>query len=283
MKGNKVTATTFLEMMDKGELITMLTAYDYPTARIVDEAGIDAILVGDSVSNVVLGHENTLAVTMDEMIHHAKTVTRATERALVIGDMPFLSFQTGPDDALRNAGRFVKEAGTGAVKMEGGKDILDSVEAIVRAGVPVMGHLGFTPQWLLQFGGYKVRGRREEEAREILEDARKLEEAGVFAIVLEMVPQQLAELITKEVDVPTIGIGAGPSCDGQVLVLHDILGLSGFSPKFAKQYVDLKASIGDAVGKFKEEVKSHKFPTPEYAFDMEKKDLEALKKRLSES
>lgn len=283
MRKDKVTTTTFREMMESGEPITMLTAYDYPLAQIVDQSGIDAILVGDSVSNVVLGHENTLAVTMDEMIYHAKSVTRATERPLVIGHMPFLSFQTNSEDAVRNAGRFVKEAGTGAVKVEGGREIVDRVEAIVRAGIPVMGHLGFTPQWLLKFGGYKVRGRLGEEARVILEDAKKLEESGVFSIVLEMVPRQLAKLITEEVDVPTIGIGAGQNCDGQVLVLHDLLGLSGFSPKFAKQYTDLKATIGDVLEKFRDEVKSGKFPTHDHAFEMEKKDLDDLKERLNES
>lgn len=282
MARKKVTSKTLLEMAEAGETITMLTAYDYPTAKIVDKAGIDVILVGDSVANVILGYENTLPVTMDELIHHAKAVTRAAKRALIVGDMPFLSFQASPEDAVRNAGRFIKEAGTDVVKLEGGKGMLDRVEAIVRAGIPVMGHLGFTPQWLRQFGGYKVRGRSREEAKEILRDARRLEEAGAFSIVLEMVPRELARLITDELEIPTIGIGAGSDCNGQVLVLHDILGLSEFAPSFSKQYVDLSAVVEDAVKVFKEEVKSGKFPTPEHEFGMDEEDLEAVKRELDE-
>lgn len=279
----KVTINDFLEMKEKEEPITILTAYDHPTAKMIDEAGIDSILVGDSVGNVILGYENTLPVTMNEMIHHTKAVTRATERSLVIGDMPFTSYQTSTSDAVKNAGRFIKEGKASAVKVEGGRGVLDKVKAITNAGIPVMGHLGLTPQWIHQFGGYKVQGKTHKAAKEILEDAKKLEEIGVFSLVLESVPRELAKIITRELRIPTIGIGAGPDCDGQVLVLQDILGISGKSPTFVKKYVDLSPKIQEALNDFKEEVKSGEFPTKEHSFEMNEEELESLKKKLSES
>jgi 3-methyl-2-oxobutanoate hydroxymethyltransferase len=278
MGKEKVTTVTFSEMKERGERIVMLAAYDYPTARIIDEAGIDAILVGDSVSNVILGYEDTLAVTMEEMLHHTKAVTRAVKRAMVVGDMPFLSYQASVEDAVRNAGRFLKEGGAEAVKVEGGRGVLDKVEAIIQAGVPVMGHLGLTPQWVRQLGGFKVQGRSQAAARVIVEDAQKLREAGVFSVVLECVPWQLAKLITERVDVPTISCGAGPYCDGQVLVLHDLLGLSELSPKFVKCYAELKDPIKRALTGFREEVKAGKFPTLEQSYEMKDEELKELKK-----
>ena len=280
----KITTTTIREMKDRGERVVMLTAYDYPTARMVDEAGIDAILVGDSVSNVILGYENTLAVTMEEMLHHTRAVARAVKRALVIGDMPFMSYQVSVGDAVRNAGRFLKEGGAEAVKVEGGRSVLDKIEAIVGAGVPVMGHLGLTPQWVHQFGGYKVRGKTESAARAILEDAQKLERAGAFSLVLECIPWQLAKLVTESVGIPTIGIGAGPYCGGQVLVLHDLLGLSPQRvAKFVKRYTKLDEAIAKALNDFKLEVKNGKFPTLEHSYEMPAEELKRLTKRTKKA
>ncbi|KXB04115.1 3-methyl-2-oxobutanoate hydroxymethyltransferase [candidate division MSBL1 archaeon SCGC-AAA261G05] len=283
MKGEKVTTITFQEMKDQGEQIVMLAAYDYPTARMIDEVGIDAILVGDSVSNVVLGYEDTLAVSMNEMIHHTKAVSRGVDRALVIGDMPFMSYQTSAEDAIRNAGRFLKDGGAEAVKVEGGRGVIDKIEAIIESGTPVMGHLGLTPQWIHQFGGFKIQGKTSEAAKLIVEDAKRLEQTGVFSIVLECVPRELSKIITGEVSVPTISCGAGPDCDGQVLVLHDILGLSGMTPKFAKKYVDLAPQIQEALANFREEVKARKFPTRNHSFKMEEKEIKSLKGYLSKS
>ncbi|MDI6820209.1 MAG: 3-methyl-2-oxobutanoate hydroxymethyltransferase [Candidatus Hodarchaeaceae archaeon] len=277
MERKKVTTTVLKEMKGKKEKITMLAAYDYPTARMIDEAAIEAILVGDSLGNVVLGHRDTLSVTMDEMIHHTKAVARGTKYALLVGDMPFLSYQASIEDAIRNAGRLVKEGQAEAVKVEGGRNVVDKVEAIIRAGIPVMGHLGLTPQWVHQFGGFKVRGKTETTARSIIEDAKVLEEAGVFSIVLECVPWQLAKMITESVSVPTIGIGAGPYCDGQVLVLHDLLGLSGqHIPKFVKRYTDMEGIVAKALANFREEVKSCKFPSIEHSYAMEDEELKKL-------
>jgi len=276
----KVTTTTLREMKTRGERITALSAYDYPTARMIDEVGMDVILVGDSLGNVILGYKDTLAVTMDEMIHHTKAVARAAKRALVVGDMPFMSYQASVADAIRNAGRFLKEGHAEAVKIEGGRGMVKKVEAIVQSGVPVMGHLGFTPQWIHQFGGYKVTGKTEAAARMILEDVKKLEGAGVFSIVLECVPWQLAKLITKKSEVPTIGIGSGPYCDGQVLVLHDLLGLAGpHVPKFVKRYAQLEGAINRAISDFKEEVKAGKFPSLEHSYEMPSDELKKLKSR----
>lgn len=277
MGKEKVTTVMFREMKEQGERIVMLAAYDYPTARMIDEAGIDAILVGDSVSNVVLGYEDTLAVTMEEMLHHTKAVARAVKRAMVIGDMPFLSYQASVEDAVRNAGRFLKEGGAEAVKVEGGRGVLDKIEAIIQAGIPVMGHLGLTPQWIRQLGGFKVQGRSQAAARVIVEDAQKLREAGVFSVVLECVPWQLAKLITERVDVPTISCGAGPYCDGQVLVLHDLLGLSELSPKFVKHYAELRGPIKRALSSFRKEVKAGEFPTLEHSYEMKDEELKGLK------
>jgi 3-methyl-2-oxobutanoate hydroxymethyltransferase len=273
----KITTAVLREMKERKEKIVMLTAYDYPTAKMEDEAGIDAILVGDSLGNVILGYRDTLAVTMDEMVHHTKAVARGTKHALVIADMPFLSYQASTEDAIRNAGRLIKEGRAEAVKLEGGRSVIDKVEAIIGAGIPVMGHLGMTPQSIHQFGGYKVRGKNAADARSIIEDSEILEKAGVFSIVLECMPYQLARMITEKVDVPTIGIGAGPYCNGQVLVIHDLLGLSGeFSPKFVKKYAKLGGVIMKALADFKGEVKSGKFPSSEHCYEMKGDELKKL-------
>jgi 3-methyl-2-oxobutanoate hydroxymethyltransferase len=245
----------------------MLTAYDYPTARLVDEAGVDIVLVGDSVGNVILGYDSTIPVTMADMLHHTRAVSRGVRRALVVGDMPFLSYHLERTEAVRNAGRFLQEAGAQAVKLEGGRDVAETVRTIVAAGIPVMGHLGLTPQSVHQLGGYRVQGRDEAAARRLLEDAQILEEAGVFSLVLECIPLDLARQITARVGVPTIGIGAGPHCDGQVLVTHDLLGLYGdFKPKFVKRYADLHVEIARALRAFREDVENGRFPTAEYSF-----------------
>jgi 3-methyl-2-oxobutanoate hydroxymethyltransferase len=245
----------------------MLTAYDYPTARLVDQAGIDLILVGDSLGMVCLGYPDTVSVTMEEMLHHTAAVARGTERAVVVGDMPFMSYQVNRDEAVRNAGRFVKDARADCVKLEGGVTQADKVEAIVRAGIPVIGHIGLTPQTATQLGGFKVQGRDPKAARKLLEDARAVQEAGAFAVVLECVPSVLAAEVTEALHIPTIGIGAGPSCDGQVLVLHDLVGLfERFTPKFVKQYTNLSQGIRDAVSQYKAEVESGAFPSPEHEF-----------------
>jgi 3-methyl-2-oxobutanoate hydroxymethyltransferase len=273
----KITTATIREMKDSGERIVMVAAYDYPSARMLDEAGVEAILVGDSVGNVILGYRDTLPVTMDEMIHHTKAVARGVRRALVVGDMPFMSYQASAEDAIRNAGRFLKEGHAEAVKVEGGRGMIKKIEAIIQSGVPVMGHLGLTPQWYHQFGGFRVRGKTESSARVILEDARKLEQAGVFSIVLECIPWQLAKLITEKVEVPTIGIGAGPYCDGQVLVLHDILGLTGpHVPKFVKRFVKLDDVVTKALADFRREVKAGKFPTLEHSYEMPREEMRRL-------
>ncbi|MDI6642545.1 MAG: 3-methyl-2-oxobutanoate hydroxymethyltransferase [Candidatus Hodarchaeaceae archaeon] len=275
----KITAAAIRDMKDRGERIVMLATYDYLTARMIDEAGVDAVLVGDSVANVVLGHRDTLAVSMDEMIHHTKAVARGVKRALVVGDMPFMSYQASADDAIRNAGRFLKEGHAEAVKVEGGRSMIKKINAIIESGIPVMGHLGLTPQWVHQFGGFRVRGKTEPTARAILEDARRLERAGVFSLVLECIPWQLAKLITEKVGVPTIGIGAGPYCDGQVLVLHDLLGLTGpHVPKFVKRYAKLDDAITKALADFKREVKAGKFPTLEHSYDMPREEMRRLLK-----
>jgi 3-methyl-2-oxobutanoate hydroxymethyltransferase len=263
----KVTVVRLKGMKQNKEKITMLTAYDYMMAEMIDESGTDVILVGDSLGNVVLGYENTLPVTMDEMIHHTKAVVRGTKRALVIGDMPFMSYQVSKEDSIRNAGRFLKEAGASGVKLEGGQEIIKTIEKMVGIGIPVMGHLGLTPQSICQLGGYKVQGKDEKTAKKILEDAKALDEAGVFSIVLECIPAELAKEITEAVSVPTISCGAGIFCDGQVLVTHDMLGLFDKPPaKFVKQYIKLNGLIKDAFKEYIDEVKSEKFPTDEYSY-----------------
>ena len=257
----KVTTQTVVEMKGRGEKISMLTAYDYTMGGIVDSAGIDVILVGDSASNVMAGHETTVPMTMDHMIYHTSCVVRGVNRALVIADLPFMTYQVTAKEALINAGRMMKEAGAHAVKLEGGHAIANTVKKIVDAGIPVMGHLGLTPQSIYKFGTYKVRAKEEEEAEQLLKDALELEKAGVFSIVLEKIPSDLAKKVTKELSVPTIGIGAGPHCDGQVLVLHDMLGLNkDFSPRFLRRYADLHESMTGAVKHYISDVKEGSFP-----------------------
>ncbi len=263
----RITINDFLKKKQDKKKITMLTAYDYPFAKMVDEAGIDAILVGDSLAMVVQGLENTLPVTMDEMIYHTKMVVRAASRAMVIGDMPYLSYQTSITDALRNAGRFLKEGGAQGVKLEGGREVEDIVKALTKAEIPVLAHIGLTPQAIHRMGGYKVQGKTDEAARKLIEDAKLLEEAGAFAILLEAIPSELAARITADLAIPTIGIGAGPSCDGQILVLHDVLGLfERFLPKFAKRYVNLKEEAVKSLRQYKEEVEKGAFPGKEHSF-----------------
>ncbi len=254
-------------MKAKGGKITMLTAYDVSTARLLDEAGIDLILVGDSLAMVALGYDSTVAITMDEMIHHAKAVSRGANHALIVGDMPFGSYQIDSNSAVKNAIRFMKEANCDAVKLEGGVDVFHTVSAIVKAGIPVMGHIGLTPQTAGQLGGYKVQGRDLDSARKIIADAKSLEAAGVFSIVLECIPGKLAETITSSINVPTIGIGAGVNCDGQVVVTNDLLGtFSKFTPSFIKQYVKLAPLITEAIKSFHDEVKNKEFPGEEHTF-----------------
>jgi 3-methyl-2-oxobutanoate hydroxymethyltransferase len=273
----KFTVASFAQAKQNGDKITMLTAYDYSTARILDESGIDSILVGDSLGMTMQGKDSTLGVTLDEMVYHCKCVTRGVKNALVVGDMPFLTYHINSDEAVRNAGRFVQEGGVNAVKLEGGRAMADTVRAIVRAQIPVMGHIGLTPQSVNVFGGFKVQGKEEKKARRLIDDALALEEAGVFSIVLEGVPEALAKLITEKVAVPTIGIGAGRYCDGQVLVVHDMLGLySDFTPKFVKQYAKLKGEIVEAVTGYIGEVKEQKFPEPKHTFTMDDSVLERL-------
>jgi 3-methyl-2-oxobutanoate hydroxymethyltransferase len=268
MKRDKVTVRTLRRMKEQGEKITMLTAYDYPTARAVDEAGIDVILVGDSLGMVVLGHPTTLPVTMEDMLHHSRAVVRGVMRAQVVVDLPFMSYQVGREDALRNAGRLVKEGGAEAVKMEGGHELLDSVEALVAAGIPVMGHLGLTPQAYHRMGGYRIQARRAEEADRLLKDAAALERAGIFALVLEGIPAGVAQRVTESLAVPTIGIGAGPCCDGQVLVSHDMLGLQEeISPKFVKRYIQGRQLFVEAMRRFRDEVRAGAFPAAEHTYE----------------
>lgn len=265
--GDKITVPHILKMKQRGERITCLTAYDYSFARILDEAGVEMLLVGDSLGCVIQGGANTLAVTMDEMIYHTRLVARGCKRALVIGDMPFMSYQTGKDDALGNAGRFFKEAGAAAIKLEGGVAVQESIRAIVAAGMPVMGHIGLTPQSVHQFGGYKIQGRETARREAVLRDAVAVQEAGAFAVVLEGMPQDLAGEITERLTIPTIGIGAGVECDGQVLVIHDMLGLfDDFVPKFVKRYADVKQTMLGAAKEFIGEVKERKFPAQEHSF-----------------
>ena len=266
----RVTATQVVKKKQKAEKIVMITAYDYPTACLVDEAGVDMVLVGDSLGMVVLGYETTLPVTLEEIVHHTKAVVRGVKRALVAADLPFLTYQTGPADALRSAGRLMKEAGATAVKLEGGANVCSQVRALVGAGIPVIGHLGPTPQSIHVFGGYKLQGRGEEAAQKLLADARALEEAGAFCLVLECIPEELAARVTGSISIPTIGIGAGARCDGQVLVLHDMLGITGkVSPRFVKQYARLEETIRDAVGQYAQEVRQGKFPAPEHSYPSE--------------
>jgi 3-methyl-2-oxobutanoate hydroxymethyltransferase len=273
----KITTRSLLLKKQRHEAITMLTAYDYPTALALDRVGIDAILVGDSVGMVVLGHPNTLPVTMEVMLHHCRAVARGAQFALLVGDMPFLSYQISPAEAVRNAGRFLQEAGMDAVKLEGGQERLEAIRAIVSAGIPVMGHLGLTPQSVHLLGGFRAQGRSAEAARKIIEDAQMLEEAGCFSIVLESMPGRLATLISEQLSIPTIGIGAGAGCDGQVLVVHDLLGIfDRFTPSFVKQYAHLYEEMERAFGSYIEDVKERKFPGIEHSLDMADVEWEEL-------
>ena len=278
-QADKITISYLMEKKRKGEKITMVTAYDYPSARMLDEVGIDTVLVGDSVGMVVLGYESTIPVTMDEMIHHCKAVSRAVKRSFIIGDMPFMSYQVSVEKAIENAGRFIKEGGCDAVKLEGGSEVAHIVKAIVDMGIPVCAHIGLTPQRATMLSGYRAQGKDAETARTLIASAKDLERAGAFMIVMECIPDVLARIITKQLNIPTVGIGAGKDCDGQVLVYHDILGLfEKFVPKFVKQYANLSIQIKEALKRFKEEVESGKFPTPEHAFHMDPEEAEKLLK-----
>lgn len=257
----KVTAPAVVEMKRRGEVVSVVTAYDYPTARLADEAGVDVLLVGDSVGTVVLGYESTLPVTMNDMLHHVKAVTRAKPSALVVGDMPFMSYQASVEQAVINAGRFVQEGGADAIKLEGGERVADAVRRIVEAGIPVMGHLGLTPQSVLAFGGYKVQARGEADQERLVREAKQLEASGCFAIVLEGIPARLGGIVSRELQVPTIGIGAGVNCDGQVLVTHDMMGLYfGRQAKFVRRYAEIGDALREAFGRYVGDVKARRFP-----------------------
>ena len=273
----KVTTLTYRQKKERGEPITMLTAYDYPTAMALDRAGIDSILVGDSLAMVVLGYENTLPVTMEEMLHHCRAPPRGARSALLIGDMPFMSYQVSVEEATRNAGRFLQQGGMDAVKLEGGHDRADAIRSITRAGIPVMGHIGLTPQSINQLGGFRAQGKTALAAKRLVEDALILEEAGCFSLVLESVPARLAELISRKLSIPTIGIGAGAGCDGQVLVTHDVLGLfDRFTPKFVKKYADFHHEMQKAFADYIEDVETKRFPAQEHTIEMDDKEWELL-------
>ncbi len=277
MATKKFTTASFMESKKKGKKISMLTAYDYSMAKLLDEAGVDSILVGDSLGMVILGYENTLQVTVDDMIHHCKAVARGANRAFVIGDMPFLSYHVNVEESIRNAGRIIQEGNVQAVKLEGGEDVIDKIRGIVKAQIPVMGHLGLTPQSIHLMGGFKVQGKSEEQAQKIIRDALLLQEAGVFGIVLECIPEKLSEIISQKLDIPTIGIGAGKYCDGQVLVSQDMLGMfSNFKPKFVKQYAQLEKDIKQVVGQFIQEIEDMEFPAKEHTFSISEEVLEKL-------
>jgi len=273
----RFTINKLLEIKQRGEKFSMLTAYDYSTARLVDEAGIPLILVGDSLGMVVLGYDSTIPVTIDDMLHHTRAVSRGARNALVIGDMPFMTYHVSTEDALRNAGRFLQEGGCQAVKLEGGEEVAEKVSRIVRAGIPVMGHLGYTPQSTFQLGGPKAAGKSVESAERLIRDAQALVDAGAFSVVLELVPAPLASLITQKITIPTIGIGAGKDCDGQVQVIHDILGLvADFVPKHAKQYIKLHEAITAAITRYAAEVKEGGFPSEENSPKMDERILDQL-------
>jgi len=281
MEQKKVALTTLKEMKQQGVPITMVTAYDYPTARLVDEAGVDTVLVGDSAGNVVLGYPDTIPVTVEELLHHTRAVRRGVRRALLIGDMPFMSYNVSVEQAIANAGRFLKEAGAEAVKVEGCGWVAKTVGAMVEAGIPVVGHLGLTPQTASMLGGYRVQGRTAESARKIFDDALALQEAGAFLLVLECVPDRLGELISKRLEIPVIGIGAGPNTDGQVLVFHDLVGIqSGFAPKFVKRYAKVGDEIRSAVTRYCQEVKERTFPADEHCFRIPDEEFDALRGSL---
>ncbi len=273
----KNTSVTFREAKAKGEKLSMLTAYDYSTAKLVDEAGIDAILVGDSLGMVMLGYEDTLSVTMEDMIHHSVAVARGAKNALLIVDMPFMSYQTSVYDAVVNAGRLMKEGRAQAVKLEGGVEVCEHIKAIVKASIPVCGHIGLTPQSVNAFGGFKVQGKGEEAAQRILDEARAIEQAGAFAVVLECVPQALAKKVTESISIPTIGIGAGAGCDGQVLVYQDMLAMySDMAPKFVKQYAQIGSQMKEAFAAYKKDIAEGVFPAQEHTFKMDETIIHKL-------
>lgn len=273
----KNTVATFQQMKEKGEKITMLTAYDYSTAKLMDECGVNGILIGDSLGMVVMGYEDTLSVTMEDMIHHSACVARGAKNALIVADMPFMSYQTGVRDAVYNAGRLMKEGRANCVKLEGGAQVCEQIKAITDASIPVMAHLGLTPQSINAFGGNKVQGKSEEAAKKILEDAYKVQEAGAFAVTLECVPEKLATLISEKLTIPTIGIGAGAGCDGQVLVYQDALAIfSDFTPKFVKKFADVGALMREGISAYIEETKAGTFPAQEHTFKIEDEVIEKL-------
>jgi 3-methyl-2-oxobutanoate hydroxymethyltransferase len=273
----KKSVLTFRNAKQKNERLTMLTAYDYSTAKLIDASGVDSVLVGDSLGMVMLGYEDTLSVTMEDMIHHTKAVARGVKDALVVSDLPFMSYQTSVYDAVSNAGRLIKEGRAQAVKLEGGIEVCPQIKAIVEASIPVMAHLGLTPQSVNAFGGFKVQGKDEEAARSLIEQAKAVEAAGAFAVVLECIPAKLAELITKSISIPTIGIGAGNGCDGQVLVYQDMLGLySDFTPKFVKRYAEIGPQMQTAIEDYITEVKSGAFPAAEHTFALSDSVIEKL-------
>lgn len=273
----KVTVDFFKKSKLEDKKISMLTAYDYSTAKLLDSAGVDALLVGDSLGMVMLGHENTLQVSLEDIIHHSKAVANGTKRSFIVADMPFLSYHISTEESIRNAGRLIQEGRAEAVKLEGGREIKDTIKAIVDAQIPVMGHLGLTPQSINALGGYKVQGKSELEAKKIIEDAQLLEECGVFAIVLECIPEKLAQIITEKVSIPTIGIGAGKECDGQVLVTQDMFNMFGdFKPKFVKQYGDIGEMITRGVQDYIREVENKSFPEKIHTFNIDDKTLEKL-------
>lgn len=273
----KITTAVFKKAKQNGEKITMLTAYDYSTAKLEDAAGVESILVGDSLGMVMLGYENTLSVTMEDMIHHSAAVARGAENAMVVTDMPFMSYQTSVYDAVVNAGRIIKEGHADAVKLEGGVDFKEHIRAIVNASIPVMGHIGMTPQSVNAFGGFKVQGKSVEDARKVIEDAKAVEEAGAFAMVMECVPERLAEYISGIVSIPVIGIGAGNGCDGQVLVYQDMLGMySDFTPKFVKKFGNVGDSMKECFARYCEEVKSGEFPSAEHTFKIDDEVMKAV-------
>ncbi len=278
----RITIPEIIGKKQKGERITVLTAYDYPTAAILSEAGIDILLVGDSLAMVVQGRDSTIPVTVDEIIYHSKWVVKANKHAVVVVDMPFLSYEISTEEAIKNAGRILKESGADAVKLEGGEEITPTIKALLKAGIPVMGHIGLLPQSVGLIGGYKVQGRDVESAKRLIKDAKALEEAGVFAIVLESIPLEVAKHVTESIRIPTIGIGAGPFCDGQVLVTHDMLGIyKGFRPKFVKLYADLHAEMLKAVKKYISEVKEGTYPSREYSYSLSHEVLKELQEELS--
>ena len=280
MERKKITIPDIQKKKQDGRKITLLTAYDYPSGRLIDDAGVDIILIGDSLAMTVLGYESTVPITMDEMVHHAKAVKRGVKFGLMIGDMPFMTYNIGDKETVRNAGRFIKEGGCGAVKIEGGMEMAGIVKTLVNAGIPILGHIGLTPQTATQLGGFKVQGTDATSAQRLIDSALALEKAGCFALILECVPDKLAKLITEKLEIPTRGIGAGPYCDGQALVTNDMIGLfDRFTPKFVKKYADLWPRLLNAFKRYKDEVETGRFPTEEHSFTMNESELKKIKTR----